>query len=124
MPYQLNPCPKEDRQLGDEKNKGGLLDMYWGCTYNEAKDKHTQNLAAPLRKDSFQVWQRSWAVIRFQATWPGVWLFHCHMEQHVPLGMIMALNILPSKQKPIPGNVPTDGPCPVWSAANKRPEGI
>merc|ERR1712086_588205 len=37
-------------------------------------------------------------------------------EQHIPLGMIMALNILPSKQKPIPADVPTEGPCPVWSS--------
>jgi hypothetical protein len=26
-----------------------------------------QNLATPLRKDSFQLWQRSWAVIRIRA---------------------------------------------------------
>ena len=30
--------------------------------------------------------------------------------------MITALNVLPSKQKPIPDSVPTEGPCPVWSA--------
>ena len=39
------------------------------------------------------------------------------MEQHVPLGMVMALNVLPSKQPKIPAGVPTEGPCPVWSAA-------
>ena len=79
-------------------------------------DKKTQNLAAPLRKDSFQIWQRSWAVIRFKADAPGMWQFHCHMEQHIPLGMIMALNVLPSKQPKIPKSVPTEGPCPVWSS--------
>jgi hypothetical protein len=52
-------------------------------------------------KDSFQIWQRSWAVIRFRADAPGMWQFHCHMEQHVPLGMVMALNVLPSKQPPV-----------------------
>merc|ERR1711990_761143 len=116
MPSQVNPCPKEDRILSDPK--GALnypLDLYWGCGYNATKDKKTQNLKAPLRKDSFQVWQRSWAVIRFNATQPGVWQFHCHMEQHIPLGMVFAVNVLPSKQKPIPKTVPTEGPCPVWS---------
>ena len=34
------------------------------------------------------------------------------------LGLMMALNILPSKQPPIPDYVPTEGPCPVWSAKN------
>ena len=38
------------------------------------------------------------------------------MEQHVPLGMVMALNVLPSKQPPVPKDVPTEGPCPVWSS--------
>jgi hypothetical protein len=37
--------------------------------------------------------QRSWSVIRFNATVPGVWQFHCHMEQHIPLGMVMAINV-------------------------------
>ena len=92
-----------------------LEDLYWGCAYNNETDRVTENLASPLRKDSFQVWQRSWAVLRFKADAPGVWQFHCHMEQHIPLGMVMALNVLPSKQKPIPKDVPTEGPCPVWS---------
>lgn len=37
------------------------------------------------------------------------------MEQHIPLGMVFAVNVLPSKQPPIPKEVPTEGPCPVWS---------
>jgi len=111
----LNPCPAEDRAYADTNHTGGLEALYWGCTYNEKKDKRTQNLQTPLRKDSFQVWQRSWAVIRFKADAPGVWQFHCHMEQHIPLGMIMALNIKPSQQPKIPDDVPTEGPCPVWS---------
>jgi len=118
MPEQLNPCPPEDRRFSDNNYTGlkhPLQDLYWGCTYNATKNKHTQNLATPLRKDSFQVWQRSWAVIRFKAEFPGVWQFHCHMEQHIPLGMVFALNVLPSKQIPLPSDVPTDGPCKVWS---------
>ena len=73
-----------------------------------------QNLETPLRKDSFQVWQRSWAVLRIHAWAPGVWQFHCHMEQHIPLGMVTALNVLPSQQKPVPSDVPSSGSCPNW----------
>ena len=36
--------------------------------------------------------------------------------QHIPLGMVFAVNVLPSKQLPIPKEVPTEGPCPVWSS--------
>eukprot|EP00466_Bigelowiella_natans_P018286 jgi/Bigna1/78085/fgenesh1_pg.52_\ len=118
MPEFLNPCPKQDRAFADTNHTGGLEALYWGCKYNEEKDKHTRNLRAPLRKDSFQVWQRSWAVIRFKADRPGVWQFHCHMEQHIPLGMIMALNVRPSEQPPLPEDIPTEGPCPVWSHQN------
>ena len=35
----------------------------------------------------------------------------------------MALNILPSQQPPIPIEVPTEGPCPVWSTTATRREG-
>ena len=102
--------------MSDINHMSGEEDFYWGCVYNASKYKSKQNLKTPLRKDSFQLWQRSWAVLRIHAWAPGVWQFHCHMEQHIPLGMIMALNVLPSQQPPIPGNVPTEGPCPLWSA--------
>lgn len=110
-----NPCPKEDRDLGDHDAATlSELEFYWGCRYNNRTDRGKQNLATPLRKDSFQLWQRSWAVIRIKATHPGVWLFHCHMEQHLPLGMVMAMNIKPSQQKKIPATVPTEGSCAKW----------
>jgi hypothetical protein len=114
MPKQINPCPVENRRLADNRSSGVLQDLYWGCVYNPKTDKVTENLATPLRKDSFQIWQRSWAVLRIHAWAPGVWQFHCHMEQHIPLGMVTALNVLPSQQKPIPGNVPSSGTCPKW----------
>jgi len=115
MPKQVNPCPRANRRFADNNHTGGIEDLYWGCVYNEETDKATQNLAKPLRKDSFQLWQRSWAVLRIHAWAPGVWQFHCHMEQHIPLGMITALNVLPSQQKPVPDDVPTEGPCQKWS---------
>lgn len=118
MPFQVNPCPKEDRRRSDDNTSNALEDLYWGCIYNEEKHQHLQNLSAPLRKDSFQLWQRSWAVLRIHAWTPGVYQFHCHEEHHVALGLMMALNILPSQQLPIPDTVPTEGPCPVWSTTS------
>ena len=124
MPAFDNPCPHENVRRADPNTSHHqgpydslIQDLFWGCTYNPSTDRHTQNLAAPLRKDSFQLWQRSWSVIRFRADAPGVWQFHCHMEQHIPLGMVMAINVLPSKQLPVPESVPTEGTCSVWSDA-------
>jgi FtsP/CotA-like multicopper oxidase with cupredoxin domain len=101
-------------------------DAYWGCPYDVERDNKSMNLEAPLLKDMISLWRRSWAVIRFRADNPGTWIFHCHMEQHIPTGQIMAFNILPSRQPRIPSDVPTEGPCPVvsWASADKAPTGL
>jgi len=87
---------------------------YWGCPYDAKKDVSTQDLTNPLQKDMLALWRRSWAVIRFKADNPGAWLFHCHMEQHIPTGQMMVFNVAPDSQPAIPQDVPTEGPCPVW----------
>lgn len=76
MPWNLNPCPKEDVRVGDPSNKWLEFGGYWGCVYNATKHKRTEDLETPLQKDMVQVWQRSWAVIRIQAWNPGYWFFH------------------------------------------------
>lgn len=42
----------------------------------------------PMRRDTFTIHGLSSAVFRFKADNPGVWLFHCHVEWHLPLGMV------------------------------------
>jgi L-ascorbate oxidase len=115
MPFFLNPCPLEDRQVSDPSNPFMVLGGYWGCKYNPKRHRASQNLATPIQKDMVQVWQRSWTVIRFKAVNPGYWFFHCHMEQHIPLGMQMVINVKPSQQPPVPTKVPTSGWCPKWN---------
>jgi len=105
-------CP--GAKLGDAR-KGGPGSEYWGCPYDKEKDEKTRNLKNPLQKDMISLWRRSWAVIRFKVENPGVWIFHCHMEQHIPTGQIMAFSLLPSQQPPIPKDVPSEGSCPIWS---------
>jgi len=124
MPYWdptkiLDKCPFSQRQPGDPNDKGIEAGGYWGCTYNATTDKATQNLAAPLMKDAFQIWQRSWAVLRFKADRPGYWYFHCHETQHLMLGLQMVLNVLPSKQPAVPADVPTSNQhyCPTVNEA-------
>lgn len=43
--------------------------------------------ATPPRRDTVAVMANSYAVLRFEATNPGVFLFHCHIEWHVEMGL-------------------------------------
>jgi len=43
--------------------------------------------AVPARRDTVNVNSNSHLVIRFVADNPGVWLFHCHIEWHVDMGL-------------------------------------
>jgi len=43
--------------------------------------------AVPMKRDTIAVNPNSYAVIRFVADNPGVWLFHCHIEWHVIMGL-------------------------------------
>lgn len=52
----------------------------------EARDEDFASV--PMRRDTVSVNGLSTTVIRFKADNPGVWLFHCHIEWHMPLGMV------------------------------------
>lgn len=43
--------------------------------------------AIPPKRDTYAVQANSYAVIGFKADNPGVWLFHCHIEWHVIMGL-------------------------------------
>ncbi len=42
----------------------------------------------PMRRDTLMVHPNGFIVLRFQASNPGVWLFHCHIEWHVTSGLM------------------------------------
>lgn len=44
-------------------------------------------------RDTVQIPSRGYAVLRFRADNPGVWLFHCHMLWHSATGMAMLINV-------------------------------
>ena len=46
-------------------------------------------MANPVRRDVATVEGFGWALIRFVADNPGVWLFHCHLAWHSESGMAM-----------------------------------
>ncbi|KAK0118499.1 hypothetical protein ONS95_007390 [Cadophora gregata] len=43
--------------------------------------------SVPVKRDTYAVNANSYAVIRFKANNPGVWLIHCHIEWHVIMGL-------------------------------------
>ncbi|KAJ1807892.1 ferroxidase fet3 [Coemansia sp. RSA 2599] len=54
-------------------------------------DKNPKNrLAAskyPMRRDTITLPPKSYAIVRFRADNPGVWVFHCHMQFHNEQGL-------------------------------------
>ncbi|KAL9428895.1 hypothetical protein AB3S75_030817 [Citrus x aurantiifolia] len=58
--------------------------------YNAARDSKKFNLVNPQRRNTIAVPVGGWAVIRFQANNPGVWLVHCHLDVHLPWGLATA----------------------------------
>ncbi|QIW99401.1 hypothetical protein AMS68_004919 [Peltaster fructicola] len=47
----------------------------------------------PLKKDTVAVPRRGYAVLRFRADNPGVWMFHCHVIWHFASGMAMGFDV-------------------------------
>nr|QCZ35175.1 laccase 8 [Salvia miltiorrhiza] len=58
--------------------------------FNPATDTATFNLVDPPVRNTINVPVGGWAVIRFHADNPGVWLFHCHIDSHLTWGLAMA----------------------------------
>jgi L-ascorbate oxidase len=64
---------------------------------------------API-KDTVTVPDGGYTVIRFKADNPGYWLFHCHIEFHVEVGMALVFKVGDHKDMaPLPKNFPTCG---------------
>lgn len=68
---------------------------------------HGRNFpAVPPKRDTVAVNANSYVVLRFQATNPGVWLFHCHIEWHVIMGLSATIIEAPQELAGLP--IPPD----------------
>ncbi|KAK7390425.1 hypothetical protein VNO78_25730 [Psophocarpus tetragonolobus] len=79
--------------------------------YNATRDEPKFNLVNPQIRNTIAVPVGGWAVVRFQANNPGVWLVHCHLETHLPWGLAMAFEVengptLSLSVPPPPSNLP------------------
>jgi len=66
---------------------------------------------APLLKDTVSIPAHGSVILRTMADNPGVWTLQALSTIAQLRGAATALNVLPSKQPPIPLDVPTQGPC-------------
>ncbi|WCJ19957.1 laccase 12 [Euphorbia peplus] len=58
--------------------------------FNPKKDTSKFNLVDPPMRNTVAVPSNGWAVIRFVADNPGVWIMHCHLDVHITWGLAMA----------------------------------
>ncbi|XP_031253672.1 laccase-12-like [Pistacia vera] len=58
--------------------------------FNPRTDTSKFNLVDPPLRNTIGVPVGGWAVIRFVADNPGVWIMHCHLDVHITWGLAMA----------------------------------
>ncbi|KAJ5535332.1 hypothetical protein N7527_001586 [Penicillium freii] len=69
--------------------KGDTVDAHKLNVYNSG----LYDTSRAALRDTVQIPSRGYAVLRFQANNPGVWLFHCHMLWHSATGMAMLIDV-------------------------------
>ncbi|KAL0813575.1 hypothetical protein Bca101_070018 [Brassica carinata] len=79
--------------------------------YVPARDAKKLNLVNPQMHNTVGVPPGGWVALRFIANNPGAWIFHCHMDAHLPYGIIMAFIVEngPTPEtslQPPPSNLP------------------
>ncbi|KAF4231885.1 hypothetical protein CNMCM8980_001414 [Aspergillus fumigatiaffinis] len=60
----------------------------------EVRDTSPYDLSRAVLRDTVQIPSRGYAVLRFRAENPGVWLFHCHIVWHLANGMAMLVDVM------------------------------
>ncbi|KAG6643332.1 laccase-7 [Carya illinoinensis] len=61
--------------------------------YDPINDPKKFNFDDPQIRNTIGVPVGGWAVIRFEANNPGVWLAHCHLDVHLPWGLAMGFEV-------------------------------
>ncbi|EGV63682.1 multicopper oxidase [Yamadazyma tenuis ATCC 10573] len=65
--------------------------------YDPSNPEHKQYPEYPLRRDTLLANPNGFIILRFKATNPGVWLFHCHVDWHLEQGLAITLVEAPSE---------------------------
>lgn len=65
--------------------------------YDSSTDVENYNLNNPVLQDTFDMYPFGWTAVRFVASNPGAWLFHCHLSSHIIMGMDFTLLVQPDE---------------------------
>ncbi|KAJ2777843.1 ferroxidase fet3 [Coemansia javaensis] len=63
--------------------------MVRGTNDNNRANRLTPKGQYPMRRDTITIPPNQYAIVRFRADNPGVWMFHCHMEFHNEQGLAL-----------------------------------
>ncbi|XP_060081291.1 uncharacterized protein LOC132560644 [Ylistrum balloti] len=77
-----------------------------------------RNLDRPITKDTVNVPDGGYTIVRFHAKNPGFWLLHCHIAFHMAMGMSIVIQVGEVEQMPAP---PKNFPlCGDWTPHIQR----
>jgi hypothetical protein len=80
------------------------------------------NFVDPPLRDNIVVKANSWVLLRFQASNPGLWLMHCHLETHAVFGMKTTLVVGTAEERPaLPDTFPVCGVVPSSGSSEGDP---
>ncbi|KAJ7738827.1 multi-copper oxidase [Mycena maculata] len=83
--------------------------------------KESLNTQNPMRRDTFTVPKRGWAVVRILTDNSGYWPFHCHIAWHMAGGGLFQIAVSPPPGQalsPLPEDIVAQ--CAMWDSANSR----
>ena len=96
--------PTKDILCQEGSTKSFCIKPYWNGMGPEIFiDQHT------IQKDTVVLPALGYVIIHFKSTNPGLWLLHCHIEQHFLEGMVIAINEAESRQPPAPPGMKARG---------------
>lgn len=59
----------------------------------DAKGQIYRNIENPPFKDTLSMSHGGYAILRFKADNPGIWMYHCHVELHSEIGMTAIIKV-------------------------------
>ncbi|WCJ44012.1 laccase 14 [Euphorbia peplus] len=87
--------------------------------FNFVEDPKTYNLVDPPYVNTATLPKNGWVTIRFKTLNPGVWLWHCHLDKHLSMGMATVMIVKnggtpeTSMKEPPPNMPQCDGEAPL-----------
>ncbi|THU51787.1 hypothetical protein C4D60_Mb06t34710 [Musa balbisiana] len=81
--------------------------------FNATAAASSYNLVDPQVRNTVAVPVGGWAIIRFVANNPGVWILHCHLDAHLPFGLATAFEVAngPTAESTLPPPPPDYPTC-------------